>query len=420
VNILFVVPYVPNLIRVRPYNLIRFLSAKGHRVTVLTPRSTEKDEQDIDELKALCHNVYSCDLPSWRSFYNVLKALPGSVPLQAVYSWHPVLAKRARTILEDGATDGKFDIVHVEHLRGARYGLFLKSQDCARATIPIVWDSVDCISHLFRQASKQSKKGLSRWLTRFELSRTEKYESWLMAQFDRVLVTSRVDKEAFKSIRESGWKPDFDQKISVLPNGVDLNYFHEDSSYTREPATVVVSGKMSYHANVTMTLHLVKNIMPLVWSRRDDVKLWIVGKDPAREILALSENRAITVTGTVKDIRPYLLRAAVAVTPITYGAGIQNKVLEAMACSTPVVSSSQAVSSLDVKPEIDLLVADQPNDFAEKVTSLLDDSERRRNIGQSGRNYVMLHHDWNMIVDQLEEIYYQVLSQTEIACLTRN
>ncbi len=413
-NILFVVPYVPNLIRVRSYNLIRFLAMKGHQVTVIAPKSSEKEEKDIEKLKAICHDVYTCDLPAWRSFYNTLTALPGSVPLQAVYSWHPALAKKARTILDDQAKDEKFDIVHVEHLRGARYGLALKSQACPKAAVPIVWDSVDCISYLFRQASKQSKKGLSRWLTRFELSRTEKFESWLVTQFDQVLVTSRVDKEAFASLPPGGENHKVAQKISVLPNGVDLDYFHEDTRFVREPATLVVSGKMSYHANVTMTLHLVKNIMPLIWSRREDVKLWIVGKDPPREIVALSENQAITVTGTVEDIRPYLLRASAAATPITYGAGIQNKVLEAMACGTPVISSSQAVSSLDVKPAVDLMVADEPYEFAEKVIELLDDPERCKRMGQYGRDYVTSHHDWNKIVYQLVSIYDQIVSEQKL------
>ena len=99
----------------------------------------------------------------------------------------------------------------------------------------------------------------------------------------------------------------------------------------------------------------------------------LVGKDPTPELVNLGKNPAIQVTGTVEDIRPYLHKATMAVTPITYGAGIQNKVLEAMACGLPVVSSPQAVSALTVNPGQDLLVAEDPDEFANAVVSLLDD-----------------------------------------------
>ena len=135
--------------------------------------------------------------------------------------------------------------------------------------------------------------------------------------------------------------------ISVLPNGVDLGYFYVGEELKREPATLVISGKMSYHANVSMTLEMVREILPVIWDQRPETKLWIVGKDPPREIQELGQHPKITVTGTVPDIRPYLQNATIAVAPITYGAGIQNKVLEAMACATPVVASSQAVSALN-------------------------------------------------------------------------
>src|SRR5690606_24439020 len=87
--------------------------------------------------------------------------------------------------------------------------------------------------------------------------------------------------------------------ISVLGNGVDVDHFSPDPSVERDPATMVISGKMSYHANVTMTLHLVRDIMPTVWQQRPETRLLIVGKDPTREIQALAENPNITVTGTV-------------------------------------------------------------------------------------------------------------------------
>lgn len=401
-DILFVVPYVPNLIRVRPYNLIRGLSARGHRLTVLTVWTDEREREEVERLRHYCTSVQAVHLPTWRSWLNCLRSLPGSTPLQAVYCWQPELMAYL------AGAEYKADVVHIEHLRGAPYGLYLKSQ-LARAgrRTPVIWDSVDCISLLFRQAAGRSTKPFSRWITRLELSRTEQYEGWLLGQFDQVLVTSRADKEALLSLLPS---ESVSSPISILPNGVDLDYFEPDPHEVREAATLVISGKMSYHANVTMLLHFAHEILPLIHARRPDVKLCVVGKDPPREVRALAQNPGIFVTGSVPDIRPYLRRATAAVAPLMYGVGIQNKVLEAMACATPVVSTPQAISALSVVPGRDVLVAREPGAFAETVLDLLASPQRQRQVGAAGRRYVETHQPWAAIAAQLEEVYNEVIS----------
>ena len=238
--------------------------------------------------------------------------------------------------------------VHVEHLRGSRYALFFKQH----TQLPVVWDSVDSITHLFRQTAVKSSNNLLRWRSQLDLSRTEHYERWLPTQFERVLVTSPKDKQALIALHDP---TDTTPPITVLPNGVDLDYFCPDPATVRQEATIVISGKMSYHANISMVTHFVQDILPLVWAKQPNVRLWVVGKDPTPEIVALGQNPNIVVTGTVDDMRPYLRQATVAVAPLTYGAGIQNKVLEAMACGTPVVTVPTTVEALMAIPGRDLL-----------------------------------------------------------------
>ncbi len=404
-NILFIAPYVPNLIRVRPYNLIRAISERGHRVTVAALYTSERERQDAEKLREVCHAVHAYPISLVRSLWNCVRALPTRSPLQSVYSWSPQFA----AILEKMVQKDAFDVIHVEHLRGANYGLHLKKQ-LGEKCPPVIWDSVDCISLLFRQSSVGSKNLLKRMISIFELPRTENYEGWLATQFDHVVVTSSMDKKAMAALMPHDSPI---SSISVLANGVDLDYFHPDETTPREPATLVVSGKMSYHANISMAIHLVQNIMPIVWARNPDAKVYIVGKDPPREIMALAQNPAVLVTGTVDDIRPYLYRATVAVTPITYGAGIQNKVLEAMACSTPVVSTPQAVQALRIVPGRDVLVAKEPIAFAEAVLDLVRDPSRQRAVGAAGRAYVEAHHKWHEIALQLEGVYLNAVMASE-------
>jgi sugar transferase (PEP-CTERM/EpsH1 system associated) len=413
VKILFVVPYVPNLIRVRPFNLIVYLAALGHEITLATLFSSEEEKGDLECLRKYCKAIYAFELTRAESLTNSLLAVPSSLPLQSVFCWQPELAK---CILELTKQPGSFDVVHIEHLRGVKYGLALKARKSTLnhgnkpSSLPIVWDSVDCISMLFSQAAGQSKKRLSRWLTRFELTRTGRYEGWLVNQFNRVLVTSKNDRNALMKLASEGTS---DSQIKVLPNGVDVNYFNPpNNEITKDLASLVISGKMSYHANVTMSLKFIEETMPIIWSQRPDVKLVLVGKDPAPELRELARNPSIEVTGTVKDIRPYLYKATVAVTPITYGAGIQNKVLEAMACGLPVVSSPQAVSALEVKPGEDLIVANGSEEFANAVVALLDDSILRSKLGKAGRKYVEKQHLWVNIAAQLEEVYHEAIKNS--------
>lgn len=396
-KVLFVVPYVPNLVRTRPYNLIRNLAVCGHQVTLLTVWSNEQERADLEPLQQICHEVQAIHIPIWRSLANSITAVPGNQPLQSVYSWDAKLV---------AAFNGRspYDVVHVEHLRGSRYGLYLKEH----TNLPVVWDSVDCISHLFKQAAAKSKNPIGRLRSQFELGRTQQYEGWLLDKFDHVLVTSPVDKRSLLSLKQNG-SPS--APISVLQNGVDVDYFTPDPAVEREPATLVISGKMSYHANISMVMHLVQNIMPLVWEHRSDVKLWIVGKDPTRDIQTLGEYENITVTGTVPDLRPYLRRATIAVTPITYGAGIQNKVLEAMACATPVVTTPQAISAIEAMPGRDLLVAANVQKFAEAIVNLLHNPTQQKMIGQAARQYVETHHHWKNIAARLEDIYRTVTNR---------
>lgn len=401
-KILYIVPYIPSLIRVRPYNLIRFLSANGNQVTVAALQSSSAENNDIIELQDQCYAVHTSAISKWRSYVNSLLALPTRSPLQAVFSWSPSFTR-----LLDEIDPNAFDVIHVEHLRGVRYGLYLKE---TYPHIPVVWDSVDCISLLFRWASQRSRSFFGRWLTRFELSRTERYEAGLLSHFDRVLVTSPIDKQALLDL--AGITEE-DSNVQVLTNGVDLGYFHPDDSIQRDPATVVISGKMSYHANITMVLYLAEEIMPLVWAEKPDVRLEIVGKDPSPEIQNLGENGRVDVVGSVPDLRPYLQKATIAAAPILYGVGIQNKVLEAMACATPVIATPQAVSAIDAQAGADVMVGESPADFAAHILELLRDPAKREQIGRSGRRFVEEHHQWTRLAKDLEQIYEQAQSKKQ-------
>lgn len=342
--------------------------------------------------------------------------------MQAAYSWSPALARGTSRLVKDAG----FDAIHVEHLRGARYGLSVQPvlKKTGRSRPALVWDSVDCISTLFRQAASEARTRRSRLTARIELPRTERFEGWLTTQFDRVLVTSEKDRRDLLRLAGrrtgEGGAAAAAGRVAVLPNGVDLDYF-SPSGEPRDPRAIVITGKMSYHANVAAVTRFVEEVMPEVWNAIPEARLWIVGQNPPNEVRRLaaqwtnghaplaggsgSSEPRVLVTGTVEDIRPYLRRAALAVAPVRYAAGIQNKVLEGLACATPVVATPEAVAALAVNPGEDLVVAPEPRAMAAAVVSLLRNPERRAELGRAGRLFVERRHDWRAVARDLAQIY---------------
>ena len=395
-RILFICPYLPSLIRVRPYNLIQALARRGHLITLLALEPPAEGAGGLNALREWCQRVEVISLPRWRPLWNGARAIPGQTPFQAAYSRSPQMANFIRQVQAETA----FDVVHVEHLRGAELSRAVKD-------VPIVFDSVDSITLLFEHVRRSGPTWRSRMMAGLDLARTRRYEGLLLERYSRVLVTSPCDRDALARISTT---PDVDGRLVVLPNGVDLDYFTPRAT-PRDPATVIFTGKMSYHANTAAALDLTAQVMPHVWQQRPDARLAIVGKDPPARLLALAGDPRIVVTGTVADLRPYLAQATVAVSPIRYGVGIQNKVLEAMAMAAPVVSTPQATTALQVQAGQDLLVADTSQGIAESILALLADEGLRHRIGQAGRRYVETYHNWALAAEKLETIYCQAMAE---------
>jgi glycosyltransferase involved in cell wall biosynthesis len=398
-KISYIIPYVPNQIRVRPYNFIKYIAGRGHKITLYTLWSTDAERQDLTDISQYCEKVVSCYLSKTQSAINVFLSLPTKQPLQSVYCWHPKFYEK---ILDDLKVNTP-DVIHIEHLRGSCYGFrLLEDLKQIGNQIPIIWDSVDSITYLFSQAIERKQTVFQRAVLGIELPRTRKYEHNTLRSYKQILVTSKNDRRALLSLC-NGFTDC--ANVQVIPNGVDLDYFHPGQTHQRAENCLIVSGKMSYHANINMVEFLVTQIMPKVWREIPDIELWVVGKDPPKALRDYANHKQITVTGTVSDLRPYLRNATLALAPIRYGAGIQNKVLEAMACETPVIATSQAISALQVDPGAHLFAADEPVEFASRVIELMNDPGKRLEMGRAGRLYVENWHDWKKIAFELEMVY---------------
>lgn len=268
--------------------------------------------------------------------------------------------------------------------------------------LPVVYDAVDCISLLLLRTLRSSHSLSQRLIAALEMRRTRAYESHLLTQVDRAAATSSEDARALEMLRPGA-------RVTVIPNGVDLEYF-QPLAGPRERATIVISGKMSYHANVTATLNFAHHVFPVVRALHPEARLRIVGANPPPSVCALARDPAISVTGYLGDIRPALGSATVAVCPVTVKVGIQNKILEAMAMGLPVVASSVGAEGLRFEPGRDALVATRWPEFADLVCRLLADEDLRRRLGSAGRRYVEQNHRWSDAATRLEELYRDAIA----------
>lgn len=402
-RVLFVAPYAPSPIRVRPFQFLRQLVARGHAVTLVCSISSHDDHRALDGLRGLCPTVA---VPHGRRavLEAYLRALPSALPLQAAHCLNPALVQAVRTAM---ASD-QYDIVHIEHLRGAEVARSAAAG--LSGAPPLLLDAVDSISLLFERTLRHNPALSARAMALLDLARTRRYEAAYGRAFAQVVITSPEDRWALDTLRRRFNEPP-GAPIQVVPNGVDYEYFHPPQS-EREPATILFSGKMSYHANEAAALRLLREIMPLVWQKRPDARVVIAGANPGPRLRAWGRDPRVEITGYVPDLRVYMQRATLAVAPLTYGVGIQNKVLEAMACATPVIAARQATVALQARVGVELLGAESVGNFADAIVTLLEDATLRARLGQAGRAYIERHHTWNASAAALERAYHAALEKT--------
>jgi sugar transferase (PEP-CTERM/EpsH1 system associated) len=387
-NILFVTPYVPSRIRVRPFHIISELS-KRHDVHVVALRDVDKSRipggEDLIVSSRSIRVVPHSDL---RGFLQSLAAVPTRSPMCTAYC----RSRRMRKIIDDMVSERKFDVVHVEHLRAAHFAPLGRG-------LPVVLDSVDCLTRLFSQMTR-SRSGLAgRLVAAEEAWKLRRCEPRILKCFDRVLVTSESEREALLGLDQA-------LKIEIVPNGVDTEYFAPQGAH-RKPARLVYSGKMSYLPNVEAVLWFADNVLPALRREFPDLEFVIVGSGPPPQVIKLSAVPGISVTGYVEDIRPYLDASAIAVAPVRTSVGVQNKILEAMAMALPVVTSTAARASIGECAGV--LAADDAEDFVSVVSQLVKEPARAVQLGRLGREEVVGRFSWHQSGLQLEAIYEEVL-----------
>jgi glycosyltransferase involved in cell wall biosynthesis len=238
-----------------------------------------------------------------------------------------------------------------------------------------------------------------------------RYEAMICRLADRVVAVSEADKRALQRLVPG-------LEVTVVPNGVDTEFYNDQFPMTNDQvrighwdlvighSSLVFTGKMDFRPNVDAVVWFCQEVLPLVRRRIPDVRFYIVGQSPHRRVLRLADDPVVTVTGYVDDVRPYIASACVYVVPLRMGGGTRLKVLEAMAMGKAIVSTSLGCEGFEgLVSGRELFIADAPEEFAQRVVELLDDTSRRERLGWAARRFVEERYDWRLIVPRLEQVY---------------
>lgn len=261
---------------------------------------------------------------------------------------------------------------------------------------PIVADFTDAASMRIRGQMEHADplKMPALWV---KFQQMRRLEQQIVARADHLLFASVRDRQA---VMEAAHKP-----ASVMPNGVDVEFWKR-SNWELGRTAIVFTGAMNYRPNVDAALFLIDEVFPRVRQAHPEAELFIVGHSPVPQLVAAGKRPGVTVTGFVDDVRPYLERAAVFAAPLRFGAGIQNKVLEAMAMEVPVVASPLAADGLNTedggRPPVTL--ARTADDFARSINAALDARTHDLTPDTVARDYILQYFVWPAIGERLRAV----------------
>ncbi len=198
-------------------------------------------------------------------------------------------------------------------------------------------------------------------------------------------------------------------KVPVIPNGVDLDFFRPALDSHPAPGSIAFVGAMRYRPNAEAAIFFVEEIFPLVRRAIPEAQFAIVGADPPSNVRALEDVPGVTVTGTVSDVRPWLHSAQLVVAPLLSGGGTRIKILEAFAAGRPVVATTVGAEGIDAKDRRHLVIADDPERFAASVVELANDAQLRSRLAENALALVRDRYQWSTIASELNQLHTELL-----------
>jgi glycosyltransferase involved in cell wall biosynthesis len=384
-------PYPPdNGSKLRIYNLLRQL-ANQHTLDLISFTSEEISEKRLAPLQPFCRYIETVHYRPFESLH--LKAIIG------------FFSPLPRSVLDTDNTNMHLAIQR--KMQETQYDLVIASQvDMAQyaRNLPLI-KVLDEIELAMLHDRAEAKQNMFK-----KMRNTLMWQKWTryiidtMRNFDGGTVVSEPERQLVGCfLQKSGCIT----PIQIIPNGVDTSYYREDFGKPM-PDTLVFSGALTYSANYNAMDFFLREVFPLIQLKTPNVKLTITGCLDGVPVKRLPTRSGVVLAGYLEDVRPTIARSWVSIVPLQIGGGTRLKILEALALGTPVVSTSKGAEGLELTPNQDILIADNPSDFASAVLRLFADPSIRHSLSQNGRHAVATRYDWKMIGQSLDKFINQI------------
>jgi len=325
-------------------------------------------------------------------FWNLFSSLP--------YTLSKFIDERVIKVCKDILQTHSIDLIVIDSLHMAFYIDFLKK---GWPDLPIILRQHNVESTIMFRFFQNQTNPIVRLYGKYQYHKLFDFERKSIEKVDRCFAISEEDRR--RTIRMS---PQVAEKTITIPAGVDSDKYHP-LDQAEDTNSIIFSGNMGWLPNEDGIIWFYKNIFEKLKRDIPLIKFYIVGKDPSRRILRLNDNKNVIVTGFVEDERGFIARSMIFIDPIRIGGGIRLKILNAMAMAKPVVTTSVGAEGIVCNDGEDIMIADDENDFYQKIITLFKDDKKRQNIGTRGRKTVVENYSWEKITQKMHEEYLSLI-----------
>jgi polysaccharide biosynthesis protein PslH len=373
---------------IRSYNIARQLSAR-HELTFLSYYDGQTDAAYEHELErhfagAICASTGKKARSGLARGFDYLSRLPKVEP----YAVGRFASTGVRKQLETWFQEQRFDVAVCDFLDAAVN--FPK-----KPGVPTVLFQHNVESEIWRRHAEATSNPIRRAMYKMEFAKMLRYEQEIVGRYCHVIAVSEHDKSLMTNWVEAS-------RITVVPTGVDLDQYQPAETPSPAGPLIMFVGAMDWEPNIDAVEYFCGEIWPLVQSQVATAKFCIVGRNPDRRVQKLA-SQSVEITGTVPSVGGHLRQAATVIVPLRIGGGTRLKIYEAMAMGKAVVSTSVGAEGLDVHHGRDIVLADNPRDFAGAIVMFLEDRELRGRYERAAAELAS-QYGWPAIGDKFAQV----------------
>jgi len=383
--------------KIRTYHLLKQLKA-DHHITYLTLDDGAAPPDAAASAGEYCHELiripHSTRAKFSAAFYaELVLNLTSSLPY-AIRKYKSDAMTRA---IREATTKDRFDVIICDFLAPAvNLPRDLKT--------PVVLFQHNVEAEIWRRHYEVQVHPAKRFYLHLQWRKMQRFEKDVCRRVDSVIAVSEADARMME--RDYGVA-----KVHDIPTGVDVDFFRPENGASARSNSLVFTGSMDWLPNEDAMRFFVDDILPHVKREIPDVHLTIVGRNPYQSLLELAErDPALTVTGRVDDVRPYMEAAMAFIVPIRIGGGTRLKIYEAMAMEKPVISTTVGAEGLPLHDDVELMLADDPKSFAAAIVRVLTDSGLALRLGRTAAELVRENFGWQHVSAKMADVCTKVIN----------